>query len=101
MDDKVLKKLAILAKKDPEFAKKMQEQADMVSDDELEQVSGGDPCRLISCAFTSTCWDDSDNNALGRWESCTSDSLLEKNMCAQNAREEGRAKCHVNAPNMH
>jgi bacteriocin-like protein len=41
MDDKTLAKLAILADKDPAIAEQLAKQAEAISDEELEQVTGG------------------------------------------------------------
>lgn len=55
MDNKTLAKLAILAKKDPAIAQALSKQAAAVSDDELEQVVGGDACWLVTCVFNTDC----------------------------------------------
>jgi bacteriocin-like protein len=41
MDDKTLAKLAILAEKDPAIAEQLTKQAEAISDEELDQVTGG------------------------------------------------------------
>jgi hypothetical protein len=41
MDDKTLAKLAILAEKDPAIAEQFTKQAQAISDEELDQVTGG------------------------------------------------------------
>lgn len=58
MNKEQLTKLAILAKQDPQVAQQLVRQANAISDDELEQVAGGEAdadCFFVSCVFSTEC----------------------------------------------
>lgn len=73
MDHKTLAKLAILAKKDPEVAQMLSRQAAAISDDELENVAGGDACLFVSCVFDSDCWHDTNHTDRRKYCKAVSD----------------------------
>ncbi len=78
MDGKTLKKLAVLANKDPKMAALLAQQAAAISDDELESVAGGDVCGFVSCIFDSSCWIDTNHKDSKKVCNASSDDMSVK-----------------------